>query len=62
MANNTSAPDSFSGQPNGNAASGSTSKVETRSLLYSGAATKLYAHFMPWFGQIQPHERGICLE
>ena len=50
-ANNTSAPDSFSGQPNGNAAAGSTSKVETRSLLYSGAATKLYAHFMPWFGQ-----------
>ena len=51
MANNTSAPDSFSGQPNGNAAAGSTSKVETRSLLYSGATTKLYAHFMPWFGQ-----------
>src|SRR5580765_3540181 len=49
--NNTSAPDSFPGQSNGNAAAGNTSKVETKSLLYSGATTSLYAHFMPWFGQ-----------
>jgi hypothetical protein len=27
------------------------SKVDTRSLLYSGATTKVYAHFMAWFGQ-----------
>jgi len=26
------------------------SKVDTRSLLYAGAATKIYAHFMAWFG------------
>src|SRR3954465_15741002 len=49
-ANNTSAPDSFSVQANGNAAAGNTSKVATKSLLYAGATTKLYAHFMPWFG------------
>ena len=50
-ANNTSAPDSFAAQINGNAAASNTSKVATRSLLYAGATTKLYAHFMPWFGQ-----------
>src|SRR4051812_23736794 len=49
-ANNTSAADGFSAQTNGNTA-GNTSKIATRSLLYSGATTKLYAHFMPWFGQ-----------
>ncbi|HET8825297.1 MAG TPA: hypothetical protein VFM77_09220, partial [Terriglobales bacterium] len=27
------------------------SKVSTRTLLYSGATTKIYAHFMAWFGQ-----------
>jgi hypothetical protein len=25
--------------------------MDTHSLLYSGAATKIYAHFMAWFGQ-----------
>jgi PKD repeat protein len=51
-ANNTSAADSFAGQSNGNAAAaGSTSKLPLRSLLYDGSTTKIYAHFMPWFGQ-----------
>jgi hypothetical protein len=27
------------------------SKVDTRALLYPGATTKIYAHFMAWFGQ-----------
>jgi hypothetical protein len=27
------------------------SKVDTRTLLYPGATTKIYAHFMAWFGQ-----------
>ena len=49
--NNTSAADSFSGQTNGNAAAGNTSKLPTRNLLYQGATTLIYAHFMPWFGQ-----------
>lgn len=50
-ANNTSAADGFRSQPNGNAASGSTSKEPIRSLLYPGASTKIYAHFMGWFGE-----------
>jgi len=48
--NNTSAADSFHSQPNGNAASGNTSKEPIRSLLYPGTKTKVYAHFMGWFG------------
>src|SRR5205085_2018361 len=50
-ANNTSAADSFTASSNGNAAAGNISKVATRSLLYPGATTKVYAHFMAWFGQ-----------
>jgi PKD repeat protein len=50
-AKNTSAADSFAGEPNGNvAANVNVSKVPTAQLLYSGATTKIYAHFMPWFG------------
>ncbi|HWH56963.1 MAG TPA: PKD domain-containing protein [Terriglobales bacterium] len=48
--NNTSAADGFAQQPNGNIASTNVSKVPTRSLLYPGATTKLYAHLVPWFG------------
>jgi len=50
-ANNTSAADSFTKSSNNNAGAGNISKVATRPLLYSGATTRLYAHFMPWFGQ-----------
>src|ERR1051326_8092750 len=50
MANNTSAADDFQSQSNGNAASGNISKEPIRSLLYPGATTKIYAHFMGWFG------------
>jgi hypothetical protein len=48
--NNTSAADSFKAQTNGNAGAGNVSKLPIRSLLYPGASTKVYAHFMPWFG------------
>jgi len=48
--NNTSAADSFRTQTNGNVGSSNISKVDIRSLLYSGATTKVYVHFMPWFG------------
>jgi hypothetical protein len=48
--NNTSAADSFSTQTNGNLGAGNISKMPVRSLLYPGATTKIYAHFMPWFG------------
>jgi hypothetical protein len=48
--NNTSAADTFAGQTNGNVAAGNVSKVDIHSLLYAGATTKIYAHFMPWWG------------
>ncbi len=50
-ANNTSAADHFPSQPNGNAASGNISKEPIRSLLYPGTTTRIYAHFMGWFGE-----------
>lgn len=49
-ANNTSAASSFKSQVNGNAGAGNVSKSATRTLLYSGNTTKIYAHFMGWFG------------
>ena len=48
--NNTSAANSFAAQVNGNMGAGNVSKVPTRTLLYSGSHTKIYAHFMAWFG------------
>jgi PKD repeat protein len=49
--NNTSAANSFVSQSNGNVGAGNVSKVPLRTLLYDGAHTKIYAHFMGWFGQ-----------
>jgi hypothetical protein len=48
--NNTSTANSFGGQSNGNPGPGNVSKVDTHSLLYAGATTKIYAHVMPWWG------------
>ena len=48
--NNTSAANSFATQSNGNLGAGNVSKVDVHSLLYPGAATKIYAHLVPWFG------------
>lgn len=50
-ANNTSASDSFVRQSNGNAGAGSVSKLPIRSLLYSGADTKIYVTWLGWFGR-----------
>ena len=50
-AGNTSAAVTFGSQSNGNAGLSNVSKVDTRRLLYSGATTRVYAHFMAWFGQ-----------
>jgi len=50
-ANNTSAANSFSAQTNGNAQAANVSKLPISSLLYSGATTKIYAHWLSWFGQ-----------
>jgi hypothetical protein len=49
--NNTSTADSFAGWTNGDEAATNVSKVDTRTLLYPGASTKIFAHFMPWFGE-----------
>src|SRR5947199_8849385 len=48
--NNTSAANSFQSQSNGNLGATNVSKVNMHSLLYPGNRTKIYAHFMPWFG------------
>jgi hypothetical protein len=46
--NNTSAV-SFPQHDNGNVAPGNVSKLDTHTLLYPGATTSVYAHFLPWF-------------
>jgi PKD repeat protein len=48
--NNTSTADTFIAQTNGNIGASNISKVPTRNMLYAGSTTKIYAHFMPWFG------------
>ncbi len=50
-ANNTSASNSFSGQPTQLPKPVSVSKVDTHSLLYTGSTTKVYAHLLGWFGE-----------
>jgi hypothetical protein len=49
-ADNTSASSSFGGQLNGNPRPANVSKSPHNTLLYSANATKIYAHFMGWFG------------
>jgi hypothetical protein len=49
-ANNTSASSSYTQDLSGNATPGNVSKLPLQSLLYPGATTKIYAHFMGWFG------------
>ncbi|HLH08564.1 MAG TPA: hypothetical protein VKW78_15095 [Terriglobales bacterium] len=49
--NNTSTAESFQGWSNGNEAATNVSKVPIRSLLYPGSNTRIFAHFLPWFGQ-----------
>jgi hypothetical protein len=48
--NNTSAANNFAGQANHNLAAGNVGKGPIAALLYPGATTRIYAHFMPWFG------------
>ena len=50
-ANNTSASNAVGAYTNQHAASGNVSKVPMRSLLYSGANTKVFAALMGWFGK-----------
>ena len=48
--NNTSAANGFRTQSNGNAGAANISKEDLHSLLYAGSNSKIYAHFMAWFG------------
>ena len=47
---NTSAASSFVNSSNGNLGAANVSNVPLSSLLYPGSTTKIYAHFMAWFG------------
>src|SRR3954463_12419207 len=48
--NNTSASNTFTGLPNGNAAPGNVSKLPVRELM-PGFTGKVLAHYMPWWGK-----------
>jgi hypothetical protein len=48
--NNTSAADTFAMSVNGNISARNVSKLPLRDLLYDHADTKIYAHFVGWFG------------
>src|SRR5262245_16543028 len=48
--NNSSASPSFQGMQNGVPVPGNVSKVPISTLLYQGATTRIYAHWMGWFG------------
>jgi hypothetical protein len=48
--NNTSTANTFIAQSNDNLGAGNVSKVDTHSLLYTGATTEIYAELQPWFG------------
>jgi hypothetical protein len=48
--NNTSTAATFTGTSNGNIKPANVSKVSVHSFLYSGHTTKIFAHYMPWWG------------
>jgi hypothetical protein len=54
--NNTSASLRYRGS-RGNAPPGNVSRLPIRSLLYSGSQTRIYARYMPWFGD--SHHRDV---
>ncbi len=49
-ANNTSTADTYTADTSGNLGASNISKLDVRTLLYSGATTPVYVHFMGWFG------------
>ena len=55
--NNTSASSKYRGS-RGNTVPGNASKLPIRSLLYSGSQTRIYARYMPWFGDSHHREVG----
>src|ERR1035437_7303890 len=42
----------FHGITNGNVKPGNVSKVDLHSLLYTGATTKIFVHYMPWWNSV----------
>jgi PKD repeat protein len=48
--NNTNLTSSFTGTTNGDVQPGNISKVDIHTLLYAGRTTKVFAHYMPWWG------------
>jgi hypothetical protein len=54
-ATNSSASSTFPTQINGNTKPGNVSKSAEKILLYSGNTTKVFAHFMGWFGSSSGH-------
>ena len=48
--NNTNLTSSFTGTTNGDVKPGNISKVDIHTLLYAGRTTKVFAHYMPWWG------------
>ena len=48
--NNTNLTSGFTGTTNGDVMPGNISKVDIHTLLYAGATTKVFAHYMPWWG------------
>jgi hypothetical protein len=54
--NNTSASPRYRGSK-ANAPPGNVSKLPVRSLLYPGSQTRIYARYMPWFGD--SHHRDV---
>ena len=49
-ANNTSASSTWSNTTTGDAVAGNVSQVDVHSLLYAGETTKVYAHYLGWWG------------
>lgn len=54
-ANNTSASSTWANTSTGDAVPGNVSHVDIHSLLYSGATTKVYAHYLGWWGGTDGH-------
>lgn len=48
--NNTSGADAFATSTNGNVAPQNVSKESIRKLLYAGSTSKIYAHYLGWWG------------
>ncbi len=46
---NSTSQAGFAGTANGNVKPGNVSKVDIHTLLYPGATTKVFAHYMPWW-------------